>query len=139
MVAQHGLAEKGLPDSCDSRNRQEYQVIARLGTETHSTPVVAGDECISAQTTASRATESMRATAGFDVLRREDGKISLATRGAEARGRPYFDWPNTGISSSVTVEGDRVYLTDNRGEVVCLDARGMANGNDGRSRTKART
>jgi outer membrane protein assembly factor BamB len=44
---------------------------------------------------------------------------------------PYMDWPNTGMSSPVTVEGDRVYLTDNRGEVVCLDARGMANGNDG--------
>jgi outer membrane protein assembly factor BamB len=29
------------------------------------------------------------------------------------------------------VEGDRVYFTDNRGEVVCLDAKGMANGNDG--------
>src|SRR5437667_11597332 len=35
------------------------------------------------------------------------------------------------MSSSVTVEGARVYLTDNRGEVVCLDAEGMANGNDG--------
>jgi outer membrane protein assembly factor BamB len=44
---------------------------------------------------------------------------------------PFFDWPKTGMSSPVTVEGDRVYFTDNRGEVVCLDARGMANGNDG--------
>jgi len=35
------------------------------------------------------------------------------------------------LSSPVTVEGKRVYLTDNRGEVVCLDANGMANGNDG--------
>jgi len=43
----------------------------------------------------------------------------------------YMDWPDTGISSPATVEGDRVYLVDNRGEVVCLDAKGMANGNDG--------
>ena len=31
----------------------------------------------------------------------------------------------------MTVEGDRVYLVNNRGDVMCLDARGMANGNDG--------
>jgi len=44
---------------------------------------------------------------------------------------PYYDWPNTGISSPATVEGDRVYLVSNRSEVTCLDINGMANGNDG--------
>jgi outer membrane protein assembly factor BamB len=44
---------------------------------------------------------------------------------------PYFDWPECGISSPATVEGDRVYIVSNRGEVMCLDALGMANGNDG--------
>jgi outer membrane protein assembly factor BamB len=43
----------------------------------------------------------------------------------------YFDWPNSGMSSTVTVEGDRVYLVDNRGEVACLDLNGMSDGNDG--------
>jgi outer membrane protein assembly factor BamB len=51
---------------------------------------------------------------------------------------PYLDWPNTGISSPVTVEGDRVYLVSNRGEVMCLDARGLSNGNDGPYRDEAR-
>ena len=44
---------------------------------------------------------------------------------------PYFDWPKSGISSPATVEGDRVYVVTNRGEVVCLDRLGLANGNDG--------
>jgi len=44
---------------------------------------------------------------------------------------PYFDWPESGISSPATVEGDRVYIVSNRGEVMCLDALGMANGNQG--------
>jgi outer membrane protein assembly factor BamB len=44
---------------------------------------------------------------------------------------PYYDWPQSGISSPVTVEGDRVYVVSNRGEVLCLDAHGLANGNDG--------
>jgi len=35
----------------------------------------------------------------------------------------YVDWPQSGIASPATVEGDRVYLVSNRGEVLCLDAR----------------
>jgi len=35
----------------------------------------------------------------------------------------YFDWPGSGIASPATVEGDRVYIVSNRGEVLCLDAR----------------
>jgi outer membrane protein assembly factor BamB len=44
---------------------------------------------------------------------------------------PYYDWPKSGISSPVTVEGERVYVVSNRGEVMALDARGLSNGNDG--------
>ena len=42
-----------------------------------------------------------------------------------------FDNMDLGICSSPTVDGDRVYLVTNRGEVLCLDTEGMANGNDG--------
>jgi hypothetical protein len=44
---------------------------------------------------------------------------------------PFFDWPKTGWSSPPSVEGNRLYVVDNRGEVLCLDVAGMANGNDG--------
>ena len=33
----------------------------------------------------------------------------------------YFDWPNSGISSPVTVEGGRVYFVNNRGVVLCVE------------------
>lgn len=41
------------------------------------------------------------------------------------------DWEYLGICSSPAVEGDRLYLTTNRCEVICMDVRGQANGNDG--------
>jgi outer membrane protein assembly factor BamB len=41
------------------------------------------------------------------------------------------DWEHLGLLSSPTVEGDRVYLVTSRCEMMCLDANGMANGNDG--------
>ena len=41
------------------------------------------------------------------------------------------DWEYLGICSSPTIDGDRVYVVTNRCEVLCLDANGQANGNDG--------
>lgn len=38
---------------------------------------------------------------------------------------------NLGLCSSPTVDGDRVYVVSTRGEVLCLDVQGLANGNDG--------
>ena len=49
----------------------------------------------------------------------------------------FHDWTNCGIPSPATVEGDRVYIVDNRGAVLCLDVKGMANGNDGPFKVKA--
>ena len=42
-----------------------------------------------------------------------------------------FDAFCVGISSTPTVVGDRVFLTTGRGEVLCLDINGLANGNSG--------
>jgi len=45
---------------------------------------------------------------------------------------PYhFDQWNCGICSGPLVEADRVYVVGNRGEILCLDREGQANGNDG--------
>jgi outer membrane protein assembly factor BamB len=48
------------------------------------------------------------------------------------------DWENLGLLSSPTVEGDRVYVVTSRGEVLCLDINGMANGNDGPFKDEAK-
>ena len=45
---------------------------------------------------------------------------------------PYhFDQWGCGICSGPLVEGERVYVVGNRGEILCLDREGQANGNDG--------
>jgi outer membrane protein assembly factor BamB len=41
------------------------------------------------------------------------------------------DWEYLGICSSPTIDGDNVYVMTNRCEVVCFDANGLANGNQG--------
>ena len=41
------------------------------------------------------------------------------------------DWEYLGICSSPTINGDYVYVMTNRCEVVCMDAKGLSNGNQG--------
>ena len=41
------------------------------------------------------------------------------------------DWEYLGICSSPAVDGDRVYVVSNRCAILCLDAKGMADGNQG--------
>ena len=43
----------------------------------------------------------------------------------------HFVQQEVGICSSPTVDGDRVYLVTTAAEIVCLDVKGMENGNDG--------
>ena len=120
------------PDSCDPGTGRNIKWIARLGTETHSTPVVAGGRVYIGTNNGEPRDPKHRGDRGVLLCFDErTGKFLWQLVVPKREEDPYFDWPNTGISSPVTVEGDRVYLTDNRGEVVCLDARGMANGNDG--------
>jgi len=42
-----------------------------------------------------------------------------------------YDDMNLGLCSSPTVEGDRVYVVGSRGDVLCLDINGQADGNAG--------
>jgi outer membrane protein assembly factor BamB len=44
---------------------------------------------------------------------------------------PDSDLEDLGICSSPTIEDNRVYVVTNRCEVVCLDIKGLSNGNDG--------
>ena len=41
------------------------------------------------------------------------------------------DWEYVGLCSSPAVEDGRLWLVSNRGEVICLDVDGLADGNDG--------
>src|ERR1041385_450473 len=131
-------AEKGLPDSFDLKTGRNIKWTAQLGTETHSTPLVAGGRVyIGTNNGAPRDPKHQGDRGVLMCFAEKTGSLLWQFVVPKREEDPYFDWPKTGMSSPVTVEGDRVYLTDNRGEVVCLDAKGMANGNDGPYRDEA--
>jgi outer membrane protein assembly factor BamB len=124
--------EKHLPESFDVKTGKHVKWSAALGTQTHSTPIVAhGRVYIGTNNGAPRDSRHQGDRGVLMCFDERTGKFLWQLVVPKREEDPYFDWPEAGISSPATVEGDRVYIVSNRGEVMCLDARGMSNGNDG--------
>ena len=114
--------ERGLPDSFDPQTGRNIQWSAELGTETHSTPVVAGGRVYIGTNNGHPRDPAQQGDRGVLMCFDEKTGRFLWQLVVPKRDEDiYFDWPNSGISSPVTVEGDRVYLVNNRGEVLCLE------------------
>jgi len=124
--------ERGLPETFDPQSGKNIKWVAELGSETHGSPIIAGGLVY------------IGTNNGHPRDPKHEGDRGVLMCLDEATGRLlwqfivpkriediFFDWPNAGLCSPVTVEGDRVYVVSNRGEVMCLDAKGMADGNDG--------
>jgi outer membrane protein assembly factor BamB len=131
-------AERNLPDSVDPASGKGLRWSVPLGSETYSTPVVAGGRVYLGTNNQRPRDPRFDDDRGVLLcLDERDGallwQLALPKRGPT----PYWDWPKSGMSSTATVDDDRVYMVTNRGEVACLDPAGMKNGNDGPFRDEA--
>ena len=124
--------ERGLPADFDPKTGRNIKWVAKIGNETHSTPVVAGGRVyIGTNNHDPRDPKHAGDRGVLMCFDEKTGKLLWQLVVPKREEDKYHDWPNCGISSPATVEGDRVYVVDNRGGLLCLDAKGMANGNDG--------
>ena len=131
-------SERGLPAEFDPKTGKNIKWVAKLGNETHSTPIVAnGRVYVGTNNSDPRDPKHVGDRGVLMCFEEKTGKLLWQLIVPKREEDKYHDWPNTGWSSPVTVEGDRVYTMTSRGEVVCLDANGMANGNDGPFRDEA--
>jgi outer membrane protein assembly factor BamB len=125
-------AERALPAHFDPNTGANIKWRAKLGTEAHSTPVVAGGRVfIGTNNNEPRDPRHQGDRGVLMCFDEKDGHLLWQLVVPKRTEDPFFDWPNSGISSPATIEGDRAYIVCNRGEVLCLDVQGMANGNDG--------
>jgi outer membrane protein assembly factor BamB len=131
--------ETNLPGSFDPATGKNIKWIADLGTETYSTPVVSGGRVlIGTNNNIPRDPRHKGDRGVLFCLDEKDGSLCWQLVVPKLIPDLYRDWPRSGICSPATVEGDKVYIVSNRGEVMCLDLKGLANGNDGPYRDEAR-
>lgn len=124
--------EKGLADSFDPKSGKHIKWVANLGDQSYATPIVAGGKVLIG--TNNEAPRDPRHHGDRGVLMcfdEKNGRFLWQLVVPKMEDDPYLDWPKVGMASAPTVEGDRVYVLTNRGEVVCLNLNGMANGNQG--------
>jgi len=125
-------SETNLPDSFNPKTGQHIKWSVPLGTQTHSTPIVAGERVYIGTNNGQPRDPKHQGDRGILMCFDEKtGRLLWQLVVPKREDDPYLDWPNTGMSSPATVEGDRVYIVSNRGEVMCLDAKGLSDGNDG--------
>jgi outer membrane protein assembly factor BamB len=130
--------ERNLPDTFDPKTGKNIKWSVALGTETHSTPVVAnGRVLIGTNNGHPREPKHQGDRGVLMCFEEKDGRFCWQLVVPKLTLSPWWDWPQAGICSPATVEGDRVYVVSNRGEVMGLDLQGLANGNDGPYREEA--
>ena len=121
-----------LPEVLDLANGSNLVWKTPLGDETHSTPIVhEGKIYIGTNNGKPRDERRIGDRGVLMCLNESDGSLQWQLVVPKRTEDRFFDWPKSGISSPATVEGQRVYIVDNRGVVLCLDALGLSNGNDG--------
>jgi outer membrane protein assembly factor BamB len=124
--------ERGLPESFDPATGRNIRWTAQLGREAYGPAVVAAGRVFVGTNNRQPRDERHRGDRGvlmcFDEAK---GAFLWQLIVPKLASIKYGDWHYVGIAASPVVEGDRAWIATNRGEVVCLDARGMANGNDG--------
>jgi outer membrane protein assembly factor BamB len=132
-------AETGLPDRFDPQTGQNVKWSAPLGTECYSTPVIASGRVLIGTNNSRARDPRHRGDRGVLLcLNEADGSLAWQLVVPKLDADIYFDWPQAGMCSPATIEGDRVYTVTNRAEVVCLDLHGQTNGNDGPYRDEGR-
>jgi len=125
-------SERGLPSSFDPAAPTNLLWSAELGDETHGSPVIAGGRVFIG--TNNGRPRDPRQTGDRGVLMCFDertGAFLWQLVVPKITTSVYWDWTGCGVCSPPTVEGDRVYAVSSRGEIVCLDINGMADGNNG--------
>jgi len=119
-------------EQIDLATTKNVKWVAKVGSETYGNTTVAGGKVYIGTNNQSPRDPKHKGDRGIILCLEEDtGKCLWQLVVPKLGAGKVSDWEYLGICSSPTVEGDRVYIVTNRCEVVCMDANGLADGNDG--------
>jgi outer membrane protein assembly factor BamB len=120
----------------DPTTTESVRWVAPLGSQTYGNPTVAGGRVFVGSNDFRLDDPRFQSTAGGTVKCFDEATGRLLWQLVVPRFYSHdqllnFDDMDLGVCSAPTVDGDRVYVVTNRCEVLCLDVRGMADGNEG--------
>jgi outer membrane protein assembly factor BamB len=124
---------KKLPEQWDVESGKNIKWKAEIGTDSYGNPVVAGGKIFLGTNNANPRNPEISEDKGVLMCFREsDGAFLWQAVTDKLDSGWQNDWAEQGVCSSPAVEGKRLYYVSNRGELVCVDTEGFADGkNDG--------
>jgi outer membrane protein assembly factor BamB len=126
-----GAARPG-SEEIDPATTKGVRWTAKLGSQSYGNPTIAGGRVFLG--TNNESPRDPRLTGDRSVVMALDektGALLWQLAVPKLGSGKVNDWEFLGICSSPAVDGDRVYVVTNRGEVLALDVAGLTNGNDG--------
>lgn len=125
--------EIGLPTDWDIASGTNVQWVAALGAMTSGNPVVAdGTVFVGTNNDHPRDPDVVEDKGVLMAFRESDGAFLWQMVHDKLSTGEANDWPFQGVCSSPSVDGNRLYYVNNRGEVVALDTAGFLDAeNDG--------
>jgi outer membrane protein assembly factor BamB len=125
-----GKAEEGKP--LDLATTKNVKWAAKLGSHAYGNPTISGGHIYLGTNNEPPKDPKYEGDMGVVLCVDEaTGKVVWQQMIPKHPGGNNVDYGAVGVCSSPTVDGDRIYVITNRAEVLCLDAQGMSNGNDG--------
>ncbi|MFH1918657.1 MAG: PQQ-binding-like beta-propeller repeat protein [Planctomycetota bacterium] len=116
----------------DPATTKNVHWVARLGTVTYATPVVAEGKVFIGTNNDQPRDERIRGDRGVLMCFDEPtGRFLWQLVVPKMHEYKNSDWLQCGVTSPPTIEDGRAYVVSNRCEVICLDVDGLADGNDG--------
>lgn len=119
-------------EDVDMSTTQNCLWVAKLGSQTYGTPVIADGKVYVGTNNESPRNDKHIGDRGIVMCFDEKtGKFLWQMVSPKMGTGKVNDWEYLGICASPTIVGNRAYVPSNRCQIVCLDVEGMANGNDG--------
>lgn len=119
-------------DDIDSSTTENVLWVAKLGSQAYGNVTVAGGKVFAGTNNESPRDPKQLGDRGvLMAFNEENGEFEWQLLIPKLGAGKVSDWEYVGLCSSPAVEGNKVYVVTNRGEAVCLDLNGLANGNDG--------
>ena len=128
------VSGKFLPktETVDPKSTKNIRWVAKLGSQTYGSPVVAGGRVYSGTNNESPRDASQTGDRGVLMcLDEKTGDLLWQLLIPKLGAGKVNDWELVGLCSSVAIDGDRGYVVTNRGELICFDVKGLADGNAG--------
>ncbi len=106
--------------------------VAKLGSQTYGTPMIAnGQVYVGTNNESPRNPQDIGDRGIMMVFDEYTGQFKWQMVSPKMGSGKVNDWEYLGICASPTIVGEKAYVPSNRCQIVCLDVKGMSNGNQG--------